>query len=171
MIRIFLILLVVAAVAGIFVMRQSQLHPGLLPPATDTKSWRIVQYGRGMGNVSVEDGALRVDVQSLSGEIGGVQLVSPFVPLEPGRRYLLTFQARADQARELNMDGNTGGRGGRYDSLGLSTIFPVGQQWSSCEKSFVLQGNNRAPVRCPVFYLGDKVGTVWLKDIVLEPVG
>jgi peptidoglycan/LPS O-acetylase OafA/YrhL len=67
--------------------------------------WTLGAYGGASATLSTSaDGVMRVEIQKLSGGPGWhIQLVGGSMPVEPGKRYLVSLRARSDSPRKITL--------------------------------------------------------------------
>ncbi len=107
-----------------------------------------------------------IDVISVGTADWHVDLEQPGVSLAAGQSYQLTFWARADQPRVINL--NSQGGAPNYPNYGLSSQIAIGTLWKMYSASFV------APVTATdgriQFFVGDVAGNVWIDGVQLTQV-
>jgi hypothetical protein len=118
------------------------------------------------GTAAADGSAAHVSIAS-AGKPYHVQFWQPGLSLLKEETYTVRFRARADAVRTI-------GVGVLKDtpdfrSYGLSNAFEAGVDWREYVMTFDSNVTARDARLC--FYLGDRVGEVWLDDIVLQAGG
>jgi hypothetical protein len=55
-----------------------------------------------------------------------------------------------------------------FDNQGLDTSFALIDRWAPFESRFTAEHANGHPSRAPAFVLGGTVGTIWIKNLMVE---
>lgn len=68
---------------------------------TDDKDWKFMLFNGGEGSAEIKDNAIVISTKEEGTEDYSVQLVQPDMPMMKGKRYRLTFDAKADAERNI----------------------------------------------------------------------
>lgn len=112
-----------------------------------------------------DDGAvLRVEIDRIGEPVPwGVQLRQTRVPIEQGQSYRLSFRARADGRRTMEVNVNLGRE--PWSWLGLGQSVTLDSSWQRFDRTFVASGSDSAAwLR---FDLGGSTTAVELRDVAL----
>jgi hypothetical protein len=169
MIIIGLIILVVVTVIGVILAGHARAGNNLIPAASDLTAWQWGQDVSTKGRFFLEDGAIRCDSLEVDQNPWHLGLSHNGIVLESGHRYHIAFSAKADQLRKIMVRGDQAGHGGKWDGIGLEESVLLDTQWSNHEVTFTpIDSATGHVVTLPIFSVGDKVGTVWIKNVVVE---
>ena len=67
----------------------------------DEENWYFLLFDGGEGDAALEDGELVITTQKWGNQEYSVQMVQPQLPMRRGHKYVLTFDAKADEDREM----------------------------------------------------------------------
>lgn len=146
----------------------------LLPDVLEAERWVIRNPGGAMSNQcerTIEDGALRIDItrlkdQAVRGDTG-VGCIN--VPATVGKTYTLRFSAKASEPREINISSLDPATSGE-STIGQATT-SLKTAWQTYVCRITLTRQSTPTTRLPFFAFGDKVGTVWFRNVTLVPEG
>jgi len=68
---------------------------------TDDENWKFMLFNEGEGSAEIKDNAIVISTTAEGTEDYSVQLVQPDMPMMKGKRYRLSFDAKADEARNI----------------------------------------------------------------------
>jgi hypothetical protein len=121
-------------------------------------------------SLSMDNGALRCECTQSNGQPSGVLVTQNRVIADAGRKYRISFAARSDSPHKITVTAEQGGYGGSNDNIGLTETYTINDRWSKHDATFTATGKLGHRVAMPVFNLGAKTGTVWIKDVLVEEV-
>ncbi len=138
------------------------------PAGGTSPGWFLGYQGDSAAHaVAAPAGTARIEITKSDPTIWHVQLIQPSLSLKAGAYYTVTFQARADQNRNIDFTVNQNHE--PWSSLGLSSAVKLTPQWTSVRAGFfVSQDDDNARV---CFDLGGSSVPVELKDVQLRPGG
>lgn len=141
--------------------------PNLVTSAADPTSWVVEQHNPGSAaSLSAAGDALLADVTAVDGTAWHVQIDQVGLDLHDGETYTLSFRAKADSPR--TMDVYAGLDQADWHHVGLDTSANLTTDWQTFK--FTFDAAQTAPNHNRVtFVLGDKAGQVWLSDVQLRP--
>lgn len=139
----------------------------LFKPTGNLENWRLEQHEQGKAEMTIEDGALAVDVTEVDGTDWHVQMFQFGLDLTEGAEYVLSFQAKAAVAREIQAVAGIDEED--WHLIGLAETVQLGTEWKDYKCTFtatnVKAGNNRVG-----FVFGMAKGKVSLKGLSLKKV-
>ena len=68
---------------------------------TDDTDWKFLQLNDGKGSAEIKDGEIVITTENAGTEEYSIQLVQPGMPMHNGKKYKLSFEARADEDRQM----------------------------------------------------------------------
>ncbi|MCR5417828.1 MAG: family 16 glycosylhydrolase [Lachnospiraceae bacterium] len=68
---------------------------------TDDVDWKFLQLNGGVGSAEIRDGMIIISTEDFGTEEYSIQLVQPEMPMEKGKKYKLSFEAYADEERQM----------------------------------------------------------------------
>lgn len=139
----------------------------ILRPTADPSSWFLEKNNPSVsGDLATDGGSLLVNVSTVDGTGWHVQLDQAGLDLQNGATYTLTFHAKADSARAVNV--YAGLDESDWHHIGLDTTANLTPEWQSFTYTFQVSGaapnHNRL-----TFVLGTQAGKVWLAGVSLRP--
>ena len=156
---------VVLVVIGALTLRAASAADNILKPANKVESWRFEQHEDGKGKISVDGDAILFDVTNADGTDWHVQAFQTPLDLKNGKEYTITFKAKADEAREVDVEAGIDEED--WHMIGLQEKVELGKDWKEYKYTFtandVKANKNRVG-----FVLGGAKGKVWVKDLVLK---
>ena len=157
--------IVTLVVIGLLTVRPASAADNVLKPTNDAKNWRFEQHEDGKGKISVEGDAIVFEVTSVDGTEWHVQAFQTPLDLKNGKEYTLTFKAKADDTREVEV--NAGIDEEDWHMIGLQERAELTKDWKEYKYTFtandVKANKNRVG-----FVLGGAKGKVWVKEMVLK---
>jgi len=150
---------------GLLAVRSGFAADNMLKPANKVESWRFEQHEEGKGKISVDGDAILFDVTNADGTDWHVQAFQTPLDLKDGKEYTLTFKAKADEAREVDVEAGIDQED--WHMIGLQEKVELGKDWKEYKYTFtandVKANKNRVGL-----VLGGAKGKVWVKDLVLK---
>jgi len=150
---------------GLLAVRSGFAADNMLKTANKVESWRFEQHEEGKGKISVDGDAILFDVTNADGTDWHVQAFQTPLDLKDGKEYTLTFKAKADEAREVDVEAGVDQED--WHMIGLQEKVELGKDWKEYKYTFtandVKANKNRVG-----FVLGGAKGKVWVKDLVLK---
>ena len=67
----------------------------------DDEDWKFMAQNGGKGEAVIQDGEITITTEDAGAEEYSIQLVQPEMPMEQGCKYKLSFEAYADEARQM----------------------------------------------------------------------
>lgn len=137
---------------------------------TNSYFWNLFKLN-GEATATNDSGALKVDVTNPGTDTWNVQLQHNNVPLTEGRKYRLSFDARASTARNITYTVGAGQDRGfeSYAGGDQTAALTTGAQTFTRTFDMTTGTNNAARV---VFNLAAAgTNTVWIDNVVLEDIG
>jgi hypothetical protein len=150
--------------------RDAASGKNLLTDSNDADTWFLFSTEQARGTLKQETDPrggpmLAVTVTAASREAWHLILMRPSLDLKEGKEYTLRFLARADRAREIEVQSQVSK--GDFHNLGLSETIALGTTWKACTIKFTTRGTLPEHNRLPQFCLGRTDGTVWLANASL----
>lgn len=68
---------------------------------SDEENWKFLQLNDGVGSAEIKDGEIIISTENFGTEEYSIQLVQPGMPMIKGKKYKLSFEAKADEARQM----------------------------------------------------------------------
>lgn len=137
---------------------------GLLEP----RMWKLNHSVPGMGRIRFigsDPTVIRVEPEQIGeGKPWNVMLQQGHLPMTQGQRYVISFRARADRARNLDLAVLREGAEGK--NLGLYAKAPLTTEWTNFTRVFrPLESDPKAML---VFNMGEDVAPIELRGIAFE---
>src|SRR3954471_24419711 len=85
-------------------LRSASGADNILKPANKAENWRFEQHEEGKGKIGVDGDAILFDVTNVDGTDWHVQAFQTPLDLKDGKEYTLTFKAKADDTREVDVE-------------------------------------------------------------------
>lgn len=136
---------------------------------TDDVDWKFLLFADGKGSAEIKDNMIVIQSENAGTEEYSVQLVQPEIPAIHGKTYRLTFEACAEEERNIITCVSAPNVGWiRYledTSLALTT------DWQTFTYEYTVTGNDDPASRLE-FNLGNQgsTATVSIRNVVLEEV-
>jgi len=126
--------------------------------------WSLGSYEGGNAEGMVENGIMAVNISTGGEAIWHVQFLQGSVSLEKGRKYTVSFDAKASEPREIVS--NVGMASDPYTSYSEEQIVSVTTEFQTYSYTFEMTGRSTSSARCE-FNLGTAEPDVFLKNISL----
>ena len=68
---------------------------------TDDSDWKFMAQNDGVGSAEIKDGEIIIKTENAGSEEYSIQLVQPGMPMVKGKKYKLSFEAYADEERQM----------------------------------------------------------------------
>jgi len=68
---------------------------------TDDTDWKFMAQNDGVGSAEIKDGEIIIKTDNFGSEEYSIQLVQPGMPMVKGKKYKLSFEAYADEDRQM----------------------------------------------------------------------
>jgi hypothetical protein len=146
-------------------MAAAEPAKNLLAPTNKVESWRFEQHEGGKGSMKADGEAMALVVTETDGTEWHVQAARPNLELKEGQEYKLTFKAKADAERAIQVNAMIDQDD--WHTIGLSESVELTKDWKDCEYTFKAEGVAGMKKNRITFVLGNEKGTVTLKDMVL----
>jgi probable HAF family extracellular repeat protein len=150
-------------------VKQDTTTGNLLQPSDDISNWRLVLQPGADASMSVDHGAVKIDVKKVDGTDWHVTCMQRGVALVDGKRYTLSFRARADQPRSIHVSGIF--QLPDYHNIGLDRAFDFAREWHTYSTTFTAKKVVARESCVPNFVLGGQAGTVWVNSTSLVANG
>jgi hypothetical protein len=137
----------------------------LLAPTNKLENWRFEQHEQGKGTAAVEGDAIVFDVTAAGGEPWHVQAVRPGLDLKEGKEYTLTYKAKGDPARTIQVNAMIDVDD--WHTVGLTEDVELTKDWKEYSSTFKAEGVNAMKKNRVGFIIGGDKGKVWIKDMTL----
>ncbi len=137
---------------------------------SDEEDWKFILLEGGKGEAQIKDGALCITSTSAGSQEYSVQLVQPDIPIEQGGVYRVTFEAMAEEDREMKVAVTAPEKAWvRYLE---DTSLKMTPEWTAYEFTFTMDRENDANGRLE-FNMGSQGSTaaVYLRNVRLEKTG
>jgi hypothetical protein len=172
MIRLALAIVTVFLFAVFVAQFRAHNQPNLLIAPNDPSHWYWQQFNHvASGAVSTDGGTLRVDITKVDGDAGNLILYQRAIATNTGRKYHVSFWAKADKTRKIGVTAGRGSWSPGFKNNGLCEEYTIGKEWTPHETTFTVVDADNYPAKLPVFLLGGATGTVWLKDVSVRQAG
>lgn len=136
----------------------------------DTEGWIAVFMEGGVGDIKIENGEMIISSKNAGNQEYSVQLVQPGMPIEQGGVYRVTFEAMAEEEREMKVAVTAPEKSWiRYLP---DTSLAMGTDWQAYEFEFTMKNENDAMGRLE-FNTGNQgsTATIRLRNVRLEKIG
>ena len=148
-----------------FLIRPLAAADNILKPANDAKNWRFEQHEDGKGKIGVEGDAILFEVTNVDGTEWHVQAFQTPLDLKDGKEYTLTFKAKAEEMREVEVQAGIDEED--WHMIGLQEKAELTKEWKDYKYTFTANDVKANKNRIG-FVLGGAKGKVWVKDLVLK---
>ena len=145
--------------------RSAAAADNILKPANDAKNWRFKQHEEGKGKIAVEGDAILFEVTNVDGTEWHVQAFQTPLDLKDGKEYTLTFKAKAEDMREVEVQAGIDEED--WHMIGLQEKVELTKDWKEYKYTFTANDVKANKNRLG-FVLGGAKGKVWVKDLVLK---
>ncbi|HEY9060623.1 MAG TPA: carbohydrate binding domain-containing protein [Pseudobacteroides sp.] len=108
--------------------------------------------------------SIKVEVDKVMAKGYQLQLKQLGIQLKKGKRYLLTFNSKASNSKNINL--NFMNNKSPYQNYGLNESFNITTSWNKYSTIFLSTENTDKNSRLS-FSLGNSIGTIWFDDISL----
>jgi hypothetical protein len=152
-------------VIGFVSFRSASAADNILKPANKAENWRFEQHEDGKGKISVDGDAILFDVTNVDGTDWHVQAFQTPLDLKDGKEYTLTFKAKADDTREVDVEAGIDQED--WHMIGLQEKAELTKEWKDYKYTFTANDVKANKNRIG-FVLGSAKGRVWVKDLVLK---
>ncbi|MBR5360646.1 MAG: carbohydrate binding domain-containing protein, partial [Lachnospiraceae bacterium] len=135
----------------------------------DDENWKFLLFNGGEGEAKIENGEIVISSTVAGTEEYSVQLVQPQMPMEKGKKYKFTFEAYAEEAREMKAAVTAPDAGWiRYFP---DTTVELDTDWQTYEFEFDMTEKSDDNGRVE-FNMGktDSTATIHIKNVRLEIV-
>ena len=139
------------------------------PPAAAATGWTFAHFGKANGTLAADGDALIATVTAVDGTGWHVQMHYSGSKLTEGHTYTLHFRAKADTPRAVAVSSQIDGPD--YHNIGLDKSVQVDTDWKDYGLRFTVSNLGGKPYLAPEFFIGDRVGKVWLSDVSLAGEG
>jgi len=146
-------------------IRSSTAADNILKPVNKAENWRFEQHEDGKGKISVDGDAILFDVTNVDGTDWHVQAFQTPLDLKDGKEYTLTFKAKADDTREVDVEAGIDQED--WHMIGLQEKAELTKEWKDYKYTFTANDVKANKNRLG-FVLGSAKGKVWVKDLVLK---
>jgi hypothetical protein len=136
----------------------------LLKPTNKPDSWRFEQHETGKGTMTVDGDAIVFTVTEAGGEAWHVQVFQVNLDLKDGKSYEVTFKAKAEQPRTMNVW--AGIDEDDWHNIGLDEPVEVTKEFKEFKYTFTAN-DTRAKKNRIGFILGSEKGKVSVQDVKL----
>ncbi len=143
---------------------------GVQEDLNDEEDWKFILMEGGKGEAQIKDGVMCITSTNAGSQEYSVQLVQPDVPIEQGGMYRVTFEAMAEEEREMKVAVTAPERSWvRYLE---DTPLKMTPEWTAYEFTFTMDRENDANGRLE-FNMGSQGSTaaVYLRNVRLEKTG
>ena len=148
-----------------FFIRPLAAADNILKPANDPKNWRFEQHEDGKGKIAVDGDAILFEVTNVDGTEWHVQAFQTPLDLKDGKEYTLTFKAKADEMREVEVQAGIDEED--WHMIGLQEKAELTKEWKDYKFTFTANDVKASKNRIG-FVLGGAKGKVWVKDLALK---
>lgn len=135
--------------------------------STNTNNWNLYVQPSATANFVLKDNAANIEIKKASTDGWHVQFVKNDISLKKGKRYLVSFAAKADA--DIGITNYIGQASGTYSAYSSYKGFTLTKNETKFTYSFVMTSPDDPKSRI-VFDLGLKTGSVSLKNIKVEEV-
>ena len=155
--------LVVCGLAAVAVGQEKAKN--LLGATNKPESWRFEQHEQGKGSMKPDGEAMALTVTEADGTEWHVQAARPDVDLKEGKEYSLSFKAKADAERSIQVNAMIDQED--WHTVGLSGNVDLTKEWKDYEFTFKAEGVAGMKKNRLTLVLGNEKGTVWVKEMTL----
>jgi hypothetical protein len=136
----------------------------LLKPTNKADSWRFEQHNEGKGTMAVEGDAIVFTVTQPGADAWNVQVFQYNLDLKDGKSYEVTFKAKADAPRSMNVW--AGIDEDDWHNIGLDEAVELTKEFKEFKFTFT-PGDVRANKNRIGFIIGGEKGKVSVQDVKL----
>jgi Carbohydrate binding domain len=137
----------------------------LLGPTNKAESWRLEQHEGGKGSMKIDGEAVAFTVTETDGTEWHVQATRPGLDLKEGKEYALSFKAKANADRPMQVNAMIDQDD--WHSIGLSETADLTKEWKDYQYTFKAENVVGMKKNRVTLVLGNEKGTVWVRDMVL----
>src|SRR5689334_2856354 len=139
--------------------------PNLLKPANKVDSWRFEQHEQAKGTIKPDGDAILLDATEPDSEAWHLQAVQTGLDLKEGHEYVLSYKAKGDPARTIQVNAMIDVDD--WHPIGLSEDVELTKDWKDYSSTFKAENVAKEKKNRVSFVLGGDKGKVWIKDISL----
>ena len=135
----------------------------------DDQNWKFLQLMEGKGSAEIKDGEIVINTENFGTEEYSIQLVQAGMPMYKGKKYKLSFEARADEDRRMKIAVTAPNvdwiRYLRERNVDLT------KDWQTSEFEFTMEQDDDDSARVE-FNMGkqDSTATIHIRNVRLEVV-
>ena len=184
----FRVFVCLSAILGSWLFSPAQADPlpskNLVPPITHLetserdsnfgymgiKNWQFSLFGTAKATMALEDSSLKITVTQTDGTDWHSQLRYDADAVN-GTVYELKFRAKADAARPLRLTSEFDDeKTNAFHETGLNWTCSLTREWRTFTSRFSAHDVVDGKCILPIFWFGQKTGTIWLSDVSLVPL-
>jgi hypothetical protein len=139
--------------------------PNLAKPTNKADSWRQEQHETGKGTLKIDGDAAVFETTETSTESWHVQATMTGLDLKEGKEYEISFKAKADPARTIQLSAMIDKDD--WHPIGLSEVIDMTKEWKEYKFTFKAEGVAEEKKNRISFMLGADKGTMSIKDLVI----
>ncbi len=134
---------------------------------TDDENWKFLLFNGGEGSAEIKDGEIVITSTKEGSEEYSVQLVQPKMPMEEGKTYKFSFEAYADEDRE--MKAAVTAPNANWIRYFPDTAVKLGSDWQTYEFTFDMKDKTDDSGRVE-FNMGAQgsTATIHIRNVRLE---
>src|SRR5688572_27591448 len=135
----------------------------LLEPTNKPETWRFEQHEGGKGSMKAEGDAIALTATETTGTEWHVQAARPNLEFVEGKEYSLSFKAKADAERTIQVNALVDQDD--YHAIGLNETPDLTKEWKDYQFTFKAEGVAPMKKNRITFVIGNEKGTVWVKEM------
>jgi hypothetical protein len=137
----------------------------LVGPTNDLRTWRFEQHEGGKGSMKADGDAIVFTITETDGTEWHVQAARPDLDLKEGKEYALSFKARANADRPMQVNAMIDQDD--WHPIGLSETADLTKDWKDFGYTFKAEQVAGMKKNRITLVLGNEKGTVSVKEMVL----
>ena len=137
----------------------------LLKPANKVDSWRFEQHEQAKGTIKADGDAILLEATSPDSEAWHLQAVQTGLDIKEGQEYVLSYKAKGDPARTIQVNAMIDVDD--WHPIGLGEDVELTKDWKDYSSTFKAENVAKEKKNRISFVLGGDKGKVWIEDISL----
>jgi hypothetical protein len=151
-------------VAFLLLTSSAQAAENMLKPTNKADSWRFEQHNDGKGTMTVDGDAIVFTVTTPGADAWNVQVFQVNLDLKAGKEYTVTFKAKADAPRSMNVWAGIDEED--WHNIGLDEAVELTKEFKEFKFTFT-PSDVRANKNRIGFIIGGEKGKISVQDVKL----
>jgi hypothetical protein len=137
---------------------------GAFDTAAQLGAWTVFTRPGSAATKTLEGATAKIQVTQSTGDLGGVVIYPPSIPVTAGTHYTLSFRARSDSAQVIQAIVNQAAS--PWPTYMSTSDLPLSTTWQTYELPLTSTGTDAAALF--TLTMGRSTGTIWIDDVKLQ---